>query len=368
MCMSANRFFKNPIIIIGVIFLMLNCSRIHYSENGDCDFEDEDCLYGNTDLFYKPPMDILFVFDNTKDIKTLNPSINSNLNSFLECIEPMDWRVGIIVSGKTKGGGGEIGNIEGRLIHFELAGELLPIRHLTAEEEYFSQIFSDSISLGSRCDLPPYCGSGLPRSLTVLNTFMGNPQTGSYSFLREETPLTTVIISSTDKNDKAVSAHQVLSSVHYRNGYYNNGNHFMNVTITPDGTEYDCITTTRDIVSKGIDIVSTGASLWSVFQFDPIILGGSILLRIIKALFAKKPVEERQAEKMPQNRVAIVDFAYQSGGYYMDLCKPDYGRYLALVMLERLNRQDELPEKCRTVRMSGKDFETIQHIQSVDSI
>ena len=365
---------RNLIFITGTVAFFFSCSELYFSAY-EC--EGEECLHstaprGNTDLLFKPPVDILIVKDNTSKMRPLNPSLTMSLNSFLKCMEPADWRMGMIVSGSPKKNQAHKLST-GQLLKWEHSGRLLPQRALSARTPHYPEVFSDTVSLASGCHLPPYCGKGDPRPLTALKTFASPGRQGSRRrFLRERVPLVSIIISSSDEDYASLSqrtqAEETLSAIQRLSHFYMHRDHFMNITVTASGTANDCISTPQDYVEKGLGALSMAGTLYAMVQVEPLVFLGSVLLSGLASRFSRGGIQQRQKHKEPEKRVAIADLAQSTGGYLMDLCNPDFGKALAFATLQHIQKEDLFSKECQTIRKSasrpqGKDvtLESVSH-------
>jgi len=358
-------YFNHKVFIIVVILFVLNCSPVHYrysevlcDDSTACEEYYSNGPMGNVELLISEPIDILLILDNTDKAKGLNPSIRADLFTFLDCIDvpSLDWRLGIILSGDLKGRDFEGRSPKGGLINLEKGGDILSDQYLSPETEDYEKVLYDSVSLDSMssksgCDLPPYCSNSKhPNPLTVLKLFMQDSTKGSHRFLREYTPLTTIIVSATHEGDKEENVADVLTTIQRKSDYYKNGNHFMNMTVTTDGTADDCVTTWRDHVDNGAKTLSALADLAILAtQFNPIALMARFTIEIFSRAFYKKSAKEKQRTEPPHKRVKIVDFTHQTGGPTpFDICRSGYGKALAAKIMDNLGMYTHMAKECRT--------------------
>ncbi len=361
LCVSMTKWFLSFCLVFASVLLFFNCSQLYFSSEEACLSGGASCgnirtPQGNTDLLFKPPVDILLVMDNTETLKPLNPSVAMSLNAFLKCIEPLDWRLGLLTSAeKTKNVSHSRGGAFGDLLYLENQGRILPERYLSLRTKDYEDVFSDSVSLTSGCEFPPYCGKGASKPLSAIKAFASSPKNAL--FLREQTPLVSIIVSSTDEEEgifsKKTFADEALTALHKKDRYYIHNDHLMNVSVTASGTSNDCIKTTRDVVEKGMKAISVGSLMYSLIYVEPLMLLGSVVLSAVTRALSRSGIQTRQKKEKPEDRVAIADLAHNTGGYLMDLCNPDFGKALAYVTLQHVQREDLFSRECQTMRKRG---------------
>ncbi|MYE07748.1 MAG: hypothetical protein F4X95_03235 [Oligoflexia bacterium] len=330
------------ITIVGVCFF--NCSDIHISswnciEDGDYKCEQ----YGDIDLLNNKPSDVLIVLDNSPKGQELNSQITSNFNQFLKCVKPVDWRTGVI-SGVD---GDSSTNTLGELMNLEIDGETSIRKFITPNMKNHNIIFSDTVSLKSGCSAPPYCGEGKRQPLSAVKSFMEKQKAiknRDHSFLRRYASLAIIIVSTSRDEEGASSdlgtdAHTALASVYEE---YSN-DEFVSLVVTDLGNKNDCITTTGEVVSRGVEGASTVGSiyglggLYGLWSVEPALAIGSQLFHA----FTRKHIETASESS------ELIKFARHSGGHVFDICKPAIGADLAYSVLENAGMERQLPEECR---------------------
>ncbi|MDE0119609.1 MAG: hypothetical protein OXM55_06345 [Bdellovibrionales bacterium] len=328
--------------IIGVCFF--NCSDIYLSSWNCIEEGDHKCeQYGDIDLLNNKPSDVLIVLDNSPKGQEFNPQITSNLNQFLKCVKSADWRAGVIsgVDGDTST------NTLGELINLEINGETSVKKFITPNIKNYETIFSDTVSLKSGCSAPPYCHEGKPKPLSAIRGFMEKHsaiKSRGDSFLRGYASLAIVIISTSKDeegtfSDSGTDAQTALASVY---GKYDK-DEFISLVVTDSGNKNDCITTTGDVVSRGVEGVSKVGSIYGLgglygfWSVEPTLAIGSQLLHA----FTQKRIDEASESN------ELINFARHSGGYIFDICEPVFGTALAYSVLENIGMEKQLPEECR---------------------
>ena len=322
--------------------LVSSCSDLQFTGHSDCITGDRDCAYqGDTTFLYKEPIDLIIVLDNSKKsfVKDMNPHILANLNQFLQCMKPLGWKVGLVSGVYNKA---ESENF-GQLIHMEVNGLLSSQNSLNQHDDNYAQIFHDTISLESGCASPPYCSDGKLQPLSAVRSFMENQQE-SKQFLREQTPLSTIVISSSEKQKKAVfssatpaSSQELLSFL--QQGYYGEPEHFMNLAVLPPGTAGDCVLTKGDLLFNGAKEFNRMGQAYALSAADPMAFLASAIIEDIINQFRNK------YEKIYE----IADFAQQTGGKVVDLCSLHFGKALAYLIFQKLGVQNKFPDECRAI-------------------
>lgn len=340
--------------VFSVFFLLLSmslvssCSDLHFTVGySDCISGDRDCTYkGDTTLLYKEPMDVLIVLDNSKKAKDINPHILANLNQFLQCMKPIGWKVGV-VSGVYDRSESET---FGQLMRMEVNGLLSSKNSLNQHDDNYSQIFHNTISLESGCASPPFCSDGKLQPLNAIKSFMDNQQE-SRQFLREQTPLSTIVISSSEKQRKPLfssapaSSQELLSFL--QRGYYGQPEHFISLAALPPGTAGDCVITKGDVLFAGAQELNKMGQVYAFSAADPMaFLASTIIGDIIISQFHKD-------EKIYD----IARFAHDTGGKVVDLCSPHFGKALAYLIFQKLGVQNKFPNECRSIYRNRESTE-----------
>ena len=305
---------------------------------------DRRCVqYGNVDLLNKTPVDMLIVMDNSAKGRDLNAQITNNLTRFLTCMEPVDWRVGV-VRGMEKDSSGRV---LGSLMSLEIDGQASSKSFVSPRTKNYQKVFFDTISTDSGCAHPPYCGQGDHKPLGAVKSFMAGG--GRQALLRGYGSFVVIVVSSLDEEEggglfsgtDAVDSQEVMSAVY--NSY--SRDQFMGLTVTDAGKVDDCIKTAGDFMSDGADFlgkVGTGigivtGNLWLMF--------GSQL--------ASDSVKSGQVNRTES---ALKQFAQSTGGYVFDICKPNFGPALAYGILKKLNMENRFPRECMGTRgAQGKE-------------
>ncbi len=333
-----------PVLLLLIFMgLGLSCSDLYFSDGSNCVRNSEGhCLHrGDTAFLYKEPMDLLIVLDNSHKAKDLNPHITANLNQFLQCIKPIDWKVGLISGVYNRG---ESENF-GQLMRMEVNGLQSSQNSLNQHRDSYSRIFNDTISLQSGCSAPPFCYQGKLQPLSAVKSFMESSQKNT--FLREQTPLAVMIVSSSEKQKKPVFANKPASSQELLSvlqpGYYGHFDHFMSMAALPPGTHEDCVRTAGDIVSGGAKAVSQIGQTYAMSSADPGAWLFSVILGDILNLFRNRG-----------KTYEIAQFVKETGGQVVDLCSPHFGKALAYLLFQKLNVPDKFPDECRIISQNGE--------------
>ena len=337
-------------VTIGLLVLVFfNCAKISVT-NQCIDDGSELCRdkQGKVQLLARKPVDILIVLDNSRKGQKLNPQITDNLNQFVQCIEPLDWRVGIIPGVKHKD------HAMGKLMVMEhsallenkpstledkktqhLAEPAGPLKFISPDRENYKQIFADTVSLSSGCDKPPFCYKGKRRPLSALQAFMQNTEEKKL-FLRESADLAVVVVSSSDEkrgffSGPGVSSQEVLSSI----SLDYSSDKWTALSVTDAGQAGDCIKTVGDFKRTSMGFLSKAGNIVGMVTFQPLVLLGSAVLSY-------------QADKAHQsNTSSLFEFAKGGGGQTFDICKPFFGRAVAYSVLQSVDRESQFPEPCK---------------------
>ncbi|MCY4321231.1 MAG: hypothetical protein OXC37_02335, partial [Bdellovibrionaceae bacterium] len=142
-------------------------------------------------------------------------------------------------------------------------------------------------------------------------------------------------------SDSGTNAEAALTSVYKE---YSE-NDFISLVVTDSGNKNDCITTAGDIVSRGVEGVSTAGSiyglggLYGLWSVEPTVAIGAQLFHI----FTQKSMDK--ASKSNE----LIKFAHHSGGYVLDICKPTFGKALAHRVLKHMDMEKQLPEECHSL-------------------
>ena len=338
------------IIIIGISVLFFSCTKLHLSAS-ECqgDGGTEECESADETIkVVKKPADIVIILDSaSRHMQDIYSQVSANLSQFLQCVDVIDWRIGIISSL----GGSNNQHSLGKLLNLEIDGQLSAKTFINSHVDNYKQVFSDTVSLDSGCDYPPYCKKGPNKPLSALKSFMEKEvsQNTSDTFLRQYVPLAAVIISVSDEENgmfsgPGVSAQGALSSIY---AHYST-DQFIGLTVTDSRKKDDCVAT-GNFISTGAEILSTAGQFYGAITMDPaVILGSGLLSRFS----ADTPEKFHSSE--------IVQFAKQAEGHIFDICSPLFGKALAYSILQKIGAADQFPEKC-------KQFEQ-QHLEQVDSI
>ncbi len=331
------------ILLIISIFLFCNCSQLHFA-SFHCTEGNTECeQLGNVDWLSKKPIDILVVLDNSEKMQKVNSQVTANLNQFLQCIEPVDWRLTVVSSVKKDGEFEKPGSLVG----WELEGQIYDKPYISANTRDYEKIFFDTVSLNSGCEFPPYCEEGSNQPLSAVQNFLDNKDTYQ-DFLRENTTLTTVIVSSSDQVGNSSNegiAQATLSSVLGKAGY--GSEQFMNLTVMPiSSKESNCIESN----SGSSFMKKAGSVIWNVTKFAGMIYSagafGTALPGIMGVSILDNAVSS-SAEK--ENTSEIYKFSKLSGGESFNLCDQDFGSSLSYMVLKKINIENRLPDECKEI-------------------
>ena len=203
---------------------------------------------GNISWLNKKPVDVLVVMDTSARARKLNTSIASNLNQFLTCVQPLDWRIGVVSSMDKTGS------------HYE-TGELMNVEDVESHSSRFfvdtkvknyQEIFSKTVSFSTGCSNPPYCGKGSSKPLTAVQAFMEkeDESTKKNRFLRGYADLAVILVSTKDEKKKIFSqttpSQSALSAVYKK---YSEDD-IIGFTVTDSGTRKACVKTMGTLCGK----------------------------------------------------------------------------------------------------------------------
>ncbi len=371
-------FYKYVAMSFLLAMLFFNCSRLSISqycsedEEGNCEEKQ-----GRSEFLIKKSVDILIVLDNSPLGQKLNPQITANLNQFINCIEPLDWRVGLLSGVENKDSPmGMLLPLEGaeeQTPNLELADTEYPAEQetgteqerpwhssggpeatdteepaeqqpapsslpsqkiISADMENPEKIFSDTVSLSSGCEHPPFCHKGKRKPLSAVKAFMENTEEKE-QFLREESTLTVVVVSSSDEkggwfSDPDTTAKTALTSL---SAEYD-PEQLSTFSVTDSGKTDDCIKTAGEVIKKGAGFLGNLGQAIGMITLEPITILASASLTYYAA-DGESPAQE------------LTQFAEAGGGKTFDICKPYFGRALAYGVLQSVDREGQFPEKCQ---------------------
>ena len=378
-------FYRYVTIILCLLFA--HCARMSISsqcvkdEEGVCQTEQQ----GKTKLLVKKSVDILIVLDNSSKGQKLNPQITANLNQLIQCIEPLDWQVGVISGVEDKNSPmGHLISVERDKLKFnqekptpqkkprqsynrllsreekELA-EIEAKSHKTGDFNSnlahspihpkvisphmadYKQAFANTVSLSSGCDKPPFCHKGKRKPLSALQAFMHNEEDKT-QLLRESAHLAVVVVSSSDEAGggffagQVVSAQEALSAVSLDYSSHK----WTAFAVTDAGQTNDCINTAKDFARKGTNFLATIGDIAGMLTMDPLIMLGSAILK-------------SQANKPQKSTQELSQFVSGGGGQTFDICKPFFGRAVAYSLLKSVDRESQFPETCKQFDKSQAD-------------
>ncbi len=330
------------VVIIAISVFFFNCADLYISAWNCTEDGGYECKqYGDTSFLVEKPMDILIVLDNSSSAQELNSQIVINLNQFLKCIEPVDWRVGVV-------SGIENEEVEffGNLINLEMQGQVSTQNFVSMNTKNYKKVFSDTISLSSGCDYPPYCEEGSHKPLSAVKSFMQKKEGGFDGFLRGYAPLAVIIVSTSDETDGLFSDMETSSKEALEVIYseYDEKN-FIGLTVTDAENKDDCITTTGEYISSGIDFLTDAGMVYGLVTFEPVTMVAS---QVISHFSGEMSVLDD--EEIPE----IVKFAKIAGGSAFDICKPAFGKALAYSVLQKMNMEDRFPDECGQIKRKQK--------------
>ena len=346
---------KNKKYLLQLCVLMLlcpvflfNCAELYFASL-DCSDEDGEsssfCQHlGDTNLLVKHPMDILFVLNNSEEMQGLNNKVSNNLKQFLRCMEPVDWRVGFISTVNNDA------TYVGELMPLEMNGQLSIKRFIRQDMDDYEDLFNQSVSLSSGCHLPPYCGDESVTTMDAIQAFMNNP-INQELFLREKTPLTTVVISSMEDSGES-TADSTLSAVRTIHPSY--ANNFMNLIVTVPGTTDDCVETVGDSLSNGMDKVSGAATIVGLATGNPLLIVGAGFFDMVSSLFFSNDKIKKDLKKIEMIRLTTL-----TGGRVLNVCHPNFGEAIAFSIMERIEMEESISEDCKNFDPAHKKLKTL---------
>ena len=334
-------FFKKKLnsiitlfLLIGTGLLFFNCSDL-YMNDWDCvEANGRECgQNGNINWLNKKPVDVLVVMDTSARARKLNTSIASNLNQFLTCVQPLDWRIGV-VSGMDKTGSnyktGELMNIEGAESRRFF---------VNTKVKNYQEAFSKTVSFSTGCSNPPYCGKGSLKPLTAVQAFMEKEEQtpDKNRFLRSYADLAVILISTKDEKKKIFSqtspSEAALSAVYKK---YSEDD-IIGFTVTDSGGKKACVKTMGNTMWKGANTIGRGGMAYGMLAFNPVVFLGSQLVKDFSEKQPMKNTEKRQ----------IVQFAKITGGYAFDICKPHFGTAIAYSLLKKTGLEESFADECK---------------------
>ena len=331
------------LVIASVSVFFFNCSDLYMSSSNCIGNEGRECKQqGDSSWLAKKPTDILVVIDNSPKGEELNAQVAANLSQFVQCIDPVDWRVGVISSVEKKSGST---HTLGHLINLEMNGEVSVEKFVSANTLNYQKVLSDTVSMRSGCTFPPHCNNGSHKPLSAVKAFMERETNRSTSdaFLRSYAPLAIILVSSSDEDmgglfsSSGTSSGMALSSVY---GHYSE-NKFMALTVTKPADNDNCLRTFRDTASDGAGYVTKAGEVYGLVTLNPAVMFiSSLLSELSESLLTNKPPEE------------LIKFAKNSGGYAFNICKPTFGKAMAYSVLEKMNIAERFPEKCKKIKES----------------
>ena len=206
-------------------------------------------------------------------------------------------------------------------------------------------MFFNTVSLQSGCSKAPYCGKGAITPLNALKMFMqkeGAKRNAQNGFLRSYAPLSVILISSSDEEEgSADSKTTARSALSVAQKYYNSD--FTGFVVTDMGKKNDCIQTTREALSQGMEWAGQIGMLAGIVTLNPWISFGS-------HIFTSKAGEFIEGKDTPE----LIKFAQNTAGAVFDICKKSFGAPLAYNVLKKINMEAELPDECNPFTNSSK--------------
>ena len=311
--------------ILAVSFF--NCSELHISSWNCIETEDQNCLYsGDVGLLDRKFIDMLVVLDNSDKAKKIQPVIKTGLSNLIDCMEPVDLRVGVMTSSESA--------MMGDLLSLEMEGQVSHNKILKSSTPKYAKFFKDTISLDTGCEYPPYCSSGKKiKPLTAMQSFM-QKENQKQSFLRDYSSLF-VVVMVTSSDEKGANAELVLENVY---GDYT-ADRFMAVTVTDLGQKKNCLYSSQDRATDNLNFIGKVSSTYGILAAIPEVAIAGSLLNLVTS--------SSQKEKVTPQTNQVIQFAIQSGGKFFDICKASFGREIAQDIFQKVNIERQIPDQCK---------------------
>ena len=320
---------------------VFSCSDLSFSDRSMdqlCLEENgEPCKYqGDTTWLEEKSVDILISLDNTALGQELNPKISSNLNEFLKCVAPADWRVGFLPGAQKPKPPSKLGE----LIPLEIAQKTSKQKIITPDMPESARVFEDTVSLRSGCSYPPFCAEGQPAPLQTIKAFMNKKQEKA-RFLRPNVPLVLIVVSLSgeDSPSSAVSSQSAQSLLTQLSAKYS-AKDLLAITVTNTGQEDDCVHSNSNFLSDGMGYVAKAGQAVGLVTVMPELILASALLSLLADEVKKEP-------KTPEHSMELARFAKRAGGGALNVCKDTFGRALAFSVLKHLNMENRFPDECK---------------------
>lgn len=153
-------------------------------------------------------VDILFIVDNSGSMLEEQVKLGSRLDSFINSLDLVDWKIGITTTDVSDG-------------PYGVKGSLLPLKGvnattLTRKTPNYAKVFKDTVYREETLGCPnggPQCPSGDERPLEALNMFIGKRNTDNKGFFRTGADFAVVVLSDEDERSNgngAISAQSVV--------------------------------------------------------------------------------------------------------------------------------------------------------------
>lgn len=403
------KFKLRYIIILCVLltssYFFTACSQLYITSTAmdsiGCDEHNKSDLCnknkGDISLLKKKSLDVVLVLNNLKDHQELNSHVTTNLNKFLQCIDDVvDWKIGIVSSVYDSD---FPGNYFGNFMDLEIPTQTQAIAPtdnenlyiydeeqfvinkdvdainpseapvvvhksnpliqneasflsnniLTRDVKNYEMIFSNTISLESGCENPPYClEDGKNQPLKSVKNFMEkqlNNKNKFNNFLREYAFLAVIVLSPTDEDTSFFSSTDVKSQnlSEFFNANYSYDK-FMALTVTNSYKKDDCLLTGDEAISHSMNVVTSAAAIYGIISSNPLV---TILISLVDDFFNTNTDSSE-----------IIKFTKQTKGYAFDICKPSFGNSLAYSVLQKMQQEDRFSDKCKQLKEQVINIDT----------
>jgi len=217
---------KTALVTIGSLYLLhaASCAPVRFSggdpteQRVEVRCQNNSCVQSHTDqlVINKQPADILFVVDDSGSVADVQSNIAQRFSAFMQQVSNLDYRIGIITTDVSSNISDTPNNPpatvnrngalqDGKLIAVDGVGNYF----ITPQLPNPAALFAQTIQLpeSQTCASSGYtvCPSGDPRGIYAANLLVTNNYN---SFLRDNAPLTIVIVSDSDERNSGTLANQ----------------------------------------------------------------------------------------------------------------------------------------------------------------
>ena len=144
-----------------------------------------------TQGYSQKSLDILFVVDNSGSMAEEQTEMGQKIESFLQTLSNVDWRIGITTTDVSEGAYG----LKGELLLWEGTG----LQHLSSGVPDFMTVFQNTVVREETINCGPVCPSGDEQPLAAIMMAIDKRNNENMGFFRQGADLAVVILSDEDE-------------------------------------------------------------------------------------------------------------------------------------------------------------------------